>query len=84
MIKVVFDDPNWIIAIQEGLNQFKRNDVWFLMKRPKDKNVIGTKWIFKNKIDEYGTAVRNNAILVAKEYAQVEGIDFEKTFAPVA
>jgi hypothetical protein len=44
---------------------------------PKDKNVIGTKWVFINKLDEDGKMVRNKAILVCKAYAQVEGIDFE-------
>lgn len=51
---------------------------------PKDKNVIGTKYIFKNKYDEHGTVTRNKARLVAKGYAQIEGIDFEETFAPIA
>jgi hypothetical protein len=52
--------------------------------RPKDMNVIGTKWVFRNKLDEDGQVVRNKARLVYKGYAQVEGIDFEETFAPVA
>ncbi|CAL2229136.1 unnamed protein product [Prunus armeniaca] len=36
-------DNEWILAMQEELNQFKRNDVWYLVPRPKDSNVIGTK-----------------------------------------
>ena len=47
-------------------------------------NVIGTKWIFKNKFNEHGHVTRNKARLVCKGYAQVEGIDFEETFALVA
>lgn len=54
--------------MQEKLNQFKRNDVWYLIERPSDKNVIGTKWIFKNKFNENGTITRNKARLVAKGY----------------
>lgn len=53
-VKEAFIDPNWIMTMQEELNQFKRNGVWFLIERPSDKNVIGTKWIFKNKHDEHG------------------------------
>ncbi|MDL1139919.1 reverse transcriptase domain-containing protein, partial [Yersinia pestis] len=49
-----------------------------------DKNVIGTKWVFRNKLNEDGQVIRNKARLVCKGYAQVEGIDFEETFAPVA
>ncbi|KAK1678534.1 hypothetical protein QYE76_039382 [Lolium multiflorum] len=78
-------DPDWLNAMQEELNNFKRNDVWTLMKRPDHcRNVIGTKWIFKNKQDESGTVIRNKARLVAQGYSQVEGVDFGETFAPVA
>lgn len=54
------------------------------MEMPSDKNVIDTKWIFKNKHDEHGTVIRNKARLVVNGYAQIEGIDFKETFAPVA
>jgi hypothetical protein len=47
-------------------------------------NVISTKWVFKNKQEKDGEVVRNKARLVAKEYSQVEGLDFRGTFAPVA
>ncbi|KAK6139147.1 hypothetical protein DH2020_027110 [Rehmannia glutinosa] len=70
--------------MQEELDQFVKNDVWFLVPRPEDVNVIGTKWIFKNKTDESGKIVRNKARLVAQGYTQVEGVDFDETFAPVA
>ena len=79
-----FTDDNWINAMQEELNQFTRSEVWDLVPRPNDKNVVGTKWIYKNKLDENGTIVRNKAQLVAQGYSQIEGIDFEETFAPVA
>src|SRR5699024_10947770 len=66
-----------------SLNNFKRNEVWTLVPRPK-QNVVGTKWVFRNKQDEHGVVTRNKARLVAKGYAQVAGLDFEETFAPVA
>jgi hypothetical protein len=69
--------------MQEELNNFKRNKVWSLVPRPK-QNVVGTKWVFRNKQDEHGVVTRNKARLVAKGYAQVAGLDFEETFAPVA
>ena len=76
-------DPDWVLAMQEELNNFKRNEVWTLVPRPK-QNVVGTKWVFRNKQDEHGVVTRNKARLVAKGYAQVAGLDFEETFAPVA
>ena len=76
-------DPDWVLAMQEELNNFKRNEVWTLVPCPK-QNVVGTKWVFRNKQDEHGVVTRNKARLVAKGYAQVTGLYFEETFAPVA
>lgn len=70
--------------MQEELNQFERNQVWTLVPRPNDHSVIGTKWIFRNKVDESGIVIRNKARLVAQGFNQEEGIDFDETFAPVA
>ncbi|XP_073152562.1 uncharacterized mitochondrial protein AtMg00820-like [Henckelia pumila] len=77
-------DSNWIEAMQDELNQFERNSVWYLVPRPLDKSIIGTIWVFKNKLNESGNVVRNKARLVAQGYRQEEGIDFDETFAPVA
>ena len=79
-------EPEWIQAMQEELQQFKLNNVWELVKRPDPRkhNIIGTKWIYRNKQDEHGQVVRNKSRLVAQGYTQVEGIDFDETFAPVA
>jgi hypothetical protein len=54
-----------------------------LVPRPLDHNVIDTKWVFKNKSDEHGTVIGNRARLVAQGYTQIEGVDFDETFAPV-
>jgi hypothetical protein len=82
-VEEALQDPNWVLAMQEELNNFKRNEVRSLVPRPK-QNVVGTKWVFNNKQDEHGVVTRNKARLVAKGYAQVAGLDFEETFAPVA
>ncbi|MBY3556131.1 hypothetical protein HGI15_22650, partial [Modestobacter lapidis] len=78
-----FDDF-WIIAMQEELNQFERNQVWELVPRPSNQSIIGTKWVFRNKKDEDGNIIRNKARLVAQGYNQQEGIDYDETYAPVA
>ena len=70
--------------MQEELNQFERNQVWELVPRPSHQSIVGTKWVFKNKLNETGLITRNKARLVAKGYNQEEGIDYEETFAPIA
>jgi hypothetical protein len=69
--------------MQKELNNFKLKKVWSLVERPK-LNIVGNKWVFRNKQDEHGVITRNNARLVAKGYSEVEGLDFNETFAPIA
>jgi len=77
-------DEKWVEAMHEELNQFARNEVHFLVPKTTEMNIIGSKWVFRNKLDEDGVITRNKARLVAKGYNQEEGIDYGETFAPVA
>ena len=56
-----------MIAMQEELNQFERNEVWNLVDRTKDYPIVGTKWVFRNKLDENGFVTRNKARLVVRD-----------------
>jgi hypothetical protein len=64
---------DWIRVMNEELDHIEKNNTWELVPRPEDKNVIGSKWVFKNKMNEKRQVVRNKARLVCKGYAQVEG-----------
>ncbi|GJT87688.1 retrovirus-related pol polyprotein from transposon TNT 1-94 [Tanacetum coccineum] len=77
-------DDSWIVVMQEELNQFIANDVWELVPQPRNMKIIGTKWVFRNKLDENGIVSRNKARLVAQGYNQQEGIDYDETYALVA
>ena len=55
-----------------------------MVPQPQKKSVIGTRWVFRNKVDDQGIIVRNKERLVAQGYNQQEGIDFDETYAPVA
>ncbi|GJX43081.1 retrovirus-related pol polyprotein from transposon TNT 1-94 [Tanacetum coccineum] len=65
-------DESWTMAMQEELNQFKINDVWSLVPPLENQTIIGTKWVFKNKLDENGIVSRNKVRLVAQGYNQQE------------
>ncbi|XP_030923214.1 uncharacterized protein LOC115950105 [Quercus lobata] len=67
--------------MHDKLLQFQRNDVWTLVPRPEGEHIIGTKWIFRNKTNEEGNVIRNKARLVAQGYSQMEGVDYDETFA---
>ncbi|KAL0310592.1 UNVERIFIED_CONTAM: putative mitochondrial protein [Sesamum angustifolium] len=74
-----------------GSKQWKRNQeddekeqTWELTDRPKDKEVIGVKWIYKTKLNADGLIQKHKARLVAKGYSQLSGIDYTETFALVA
>ena len=82
-VEQALEDPDWVMAMQEELNNFERNQVWTLVERP-NTNVIGTKWVFRNKHDEQGVVTRNTERLVAQGFTHVEGLDFEETYALVA
>ncbi|GKE22060.1 retrovirus-related pol polyprotein from transposon TNT 1-94 [Tanacetum coccineum] len=75
-------DKSWIIAMQEELNQFVANDVWELVLQPKNMTIIGTKWVFRDKLYEDGVVSQNKARLVAQGYNQQEGIDYDLKQAP--
>jgi hypothetical protein len=82
-VEEALQDLDWVLAMQEELNNFKRNEVWSLVPHLK-QNIMGTKWVFRNKQDEHGVVTRNKTRLVLKGYAQVGGLDFEETCAPIA
>ena len=78
-------DPDWVKAMQEELEEFERNKVWRLVARLSEgKSIIGTRWVFRNKVDESGIVILNKARLVAQGYNQQEGIDYDETYPPVA
>ena len=68
----------------DELFQFQKNDVWTLVPRLEGEHIIRIKWIFHNKTGEKGNVIRNKARLVAQRYSQMEGVDYNETFAHVA
>jgi hypothetical protein len=56
----VLHDSDWVVAMQDDLNNFKCNEVWSLVERPK-QNFVATMWVFCNKQDEHGVVTRYKA-----------------------
>jgi hypothetical protein len=74
---------NW----QDSMTEYQsimKNDVWDIVRRPKGKSVVTSKWIYKIKHAADGSVEKYKAIFVARGFSQVEGIDYEETFAPVS
>ncbi|XP_075662982.1 putative mitochondrial protein AtMg00820 [Castanea sativa] len=82
-VEEALQDESWDEAIHDKLLQFQRNDVWTLVPRLEGEH-IGTKWIFHNKTNEEGNVIHNKARLVVQGYSQMEGVEYDETFAPVA
>lgn len=76
-------ESHLIDAMNEELDWIENNKTWELTPRPVGKNAISTKWVFKNKMNEQGKIIRNKERLVCKGYSQIEGVEYEETFAPM-
>jgi hypothetical protein len=81
-VEEVLQDPDWVLAMQEELNNFKRNEVWSLVPRPK-QNIEGTKWVFCNKQDELRVVTRKRLDLW-KKFMPKSQVWILRRLAPVA
>ncbi|KAA0046245.1 putative mitochondrial protein [Cucumis melo var. makuwa] len=77
-------DMKWIEAMKKKLSTIKKNNRWELVEKPTNRRVIGVKLVFKTKLNLDDSVNKLQTRLVVKGYAQVYGIDFSETFAPVA
>ena len=77
------DKLKWERAMEAEMKSLETNKVWELVELPPNKKVIGSKWIFKRKMNADGTLERYKARLVAQGCTQIFGLDYEETFSPV-
>ena len=67
----------------EEYDSIVKNSVWDIVPRPIDKSVVGSRWIYKVKQAADGSVEKYKARFVAQGFSQIEGIDYDETFAPV-
>ena len=74
----------WKKAMVEEMEAFDKNEAWDSVELPDGRKLVGSKWVSKKKLNAAGNVKKYKARLVAKEYSQVEEIDFGEIFSPIA
>ncbi len=70
--------------MEEELASLCKTGTWTLVKPPPGRKTIGCRWVYRTKYDAHGNVIKRKARLTAKGYTQVQGIDYDETFSPVA
>jgi len=78
------DSEKWLEAMRSELKSMADNQVWNLVEPVDEVRPIECKWVFKKKIDVDGNVHIYKARLVAKWFRQIQGVDYDETFSPVA
>lgn len=78
------EKDKWVVAMQEEMRSLEDNNTWTLVDPPKERNTIGSKWVFKIKNNQQNEPTRYKARLVAQGFTQQYGVDYDEVFAPVA
>ena len=70
--------------MKEEFHLLQNNDTWDLVTLPSERKLVKCKWVFKTKFSVDGSHLKYKEILVAKGFSQFQGVDYNKTFSPIA
>jgi len=77
------DAIDWDAACEDKMCSFNSMGVYEVVLQPKDRKVVGSKWVFRIKQGPDGTVQKYKACVIAQGFTQVEGLDYDQTFAPI-
>ncbi|CAM6106257.1 unnamed protein product [Calypogeia fissa] len=81
-VAVAFSNPDWTSALASEFEAHQHNNTWELVPHPSGKDVLSCKWVLRDKLDHEGN-IKHKARIVARGNEQIEGVDYDETFAPV-
>eukprot|EP00253_Pinus_taeda_P024974 PITA_24974 len=82
--KEVVKEPIWVDGMVEEYDSIVRNNVWDVVSRPENKSVVSSRWLYKVKQDADGSLEKHKARFVTRGFSQIEGIDYDEIFYPIA
>ncbi|GKV44254.1 hypothetical protein SLEP1_g51451 [Rubroshorea leprosula] len=83
IVQKALQSPHWVKAMQEEMDALHKKNTYTLVPPPSETNIVGSRWVFKTKLNLDGTVERFKARLVAQVFSQMPEMDFEETFSPV-
>ena len=78
------DSAKWLEAMRSEIRSMYENKVWTLIDLPNDQQAMLNKWIFKRKTDVDSSVTIYKARIVAKDFWQVQDVDYDDIFSLVA
>jgi Reverse transcriptase (RNA-dependent DNA polymerase) len=78
------DAAQWEMVCTDKMHAFEHMGMYKVIPRPASQKIVRSKWVFCIKCGPTGEIQKYKARIVAQGFMQIEGINYDKTFAPIA